>query len=421
MSAPSDHSLHSPDPAIEIPRVLAALKTVYAPNLSVDATQPVDATFLRRDQADRYLTSFQRLPVAWVVCDQLLSSNTHTPTDAISLQQRQFFAAQTLHSKCLSDVHQLPPDSLGSLRDSLGGHFANFASDSKSRALVNRLGMALAALAIQLNWVTVFEDFSSLIHTRPELTCAVLVLFGSIPEEADSDRLVLSSGEDDLYHFKSILREKGAGIVLSLCASAVESSCGYRQHLEKQQQNDGMNASGYPNSITSTNDHQDVAIAEAVLLCLQSWIRIVDMPPSLLQNSMLLHWIFDYILADSMNGGYEMAVDVVIEIMRNYTSERKENTGLIQVIVPRVMALGGINPGGENGGLSSFEKAIREEDDDGMRGYCRIFTEMGESYLSLILSHEDLNQEVLVELVLKCASIPDRGMFMYCYIHFTSF
>eukprot|EP00956_Cyclotella_meneghiniana_P037865 scaffold145680_cov54-Cyclotella_meneghiniana.AAC.3 len=408
-SSSSDRTLHSPDPAIELPRVLAALKAVYAPNLSLDATQPIDATFSRRDQADRYLTSFQRLPVAWVVCDQLLSNNSYSPADATSLQQSQFFAAQTLHSKCLSDVHQLPRESLGSLRDSLGGHFANFASDSKSRALVNRLGMALAALAIQLNWVTVFEDFLSLIHTRPELTGAVLVLFGSIPEEADSDRLVLVSGEDDLYHFKSILREKGADIVLSLCASAVESSCGYRQHLEKQQQNDGINASGYPNSITSTNDHQDVAIAEAVLSCFQSWIRIVDMPPTLLQNSMLLHWIFDYIMADSTNGGYEMAVDVVVEIMRNYTSERNENAGLIQVIVPRVMALGGIHSGGGNNiGLSPFEKAIREEDEDGMRGYCRIFTEMGESYLSLILGHEDLNQELLVELVLKCASIPDR-------------
>ena len=51
---------------------------------------------------NRYLTSFQRLPVVWIVCDQLLSSHPPNlpPTDATSLQQHQFFAAQTLHSKC---------------------------------------------------------------------------------------------------------------------------------------------------------------------------------------------------------------------------------------------------------------------------------------------------------------------------------
>ena len=174
-----------------------------------------------------------------------------------------------------------------------------------------------------------------------------------------------------------------------------------------------VNARGYPSFITPTHHNQDVATTEAVLSCLQSWIRIVDMPPSLLQQSILLPWIFDYLLTDSANGGYEMAVDVVVELMRSYTSERDENSGLITAIVPRVMTLGGIggvNSGGQEGrGLSPFEKAIREEDEDGMRGYCRIFTEMGEAYLSLILSHEELNQEVLVELVLRCASIPDKG------------
>ena len=38
--------------------------------------------------------------------------------------------------------------------------------------------------------------------------------------------------------------------------------------------------------------------------------------------------------------------------------------------------------------------------EDGMRGYFRIFTQMSESYLSLILSHEEMNKASLVELVL---------------------
>ena len=84
--------------------------------------------FSRWDLADWYLILFQHL-----------SSHPPNllPTDATSLQQRQFFAAQTLHSKWQSDVHQLPPASLGSLRDSLSTHFANHASDSVSAVMEN--------------------------------------------------------------------------------------------------------------------------------------------------------------------------------------------------------------------------------------------------------------------------------------------
>jgi hypothetical protein len=37
---------------------------------------------------------------------------------------------------------------------------------------------------------------------------------------------------------------------------------------------------------------------------------------------------------------------------------------------------------------------------------------MGESYMSLIMSHEDLNQVQLVDLVLACSAIPDNGEFI---------
>ena len=60
---------------------------------------------------------------------------------------------------------------------------------------------------------------------------------------------------------------------------------------------------------------RDVDTAEAALSCLQSWIRIVDMDPMLLERSVLVPWTFD-LLGDSTNGGFEMAVDVVVELLR---------------------------------------------------------------------------------------------------------
>mmetsp|Transcript_9309 Transcript_9309/g.18906 ORF Transcript_9309/g.18906 Transcript_9309/m.18906 type:complete len:1050 (+) Transcript_9309:124-3273(+) len=385
---------HSSDPEQELPRVLLALQTVYAPNASHNPSVHTailtgsggSSPFSRRDLADRYLTSFQRTPVAWIVCDRLLSTadvmqQPQQIEDSTLRTQRQFFAAQTLHAKCRCDVLQLPPSSLPSLRDSLLRHFIEHASDSiratlenrpPNRPLVTRLGMTIASLAVQMSWITCLSDVTeNVLKPHPELGPYVLEFFRSIPEEADSDRLVLRE-EEDLWAYRDHLRNS-AHVVLGLCEHAVRSC----------------------------DVNKDVATAEAVLSCMQSWIRIVDMEPGLLERTMLLPWMFDLLVGGSTNGGFEMAVDVLVELLRTYPSDRRGNEGLVRVIIPRVMALGG-------GDLSPFEKAVKEEDEDGMRGYCRIFTEMGESYLSLILSHEEMNQQSLVELVLRCSAIPDK-------------
>jgi transportin-3 len=169
-----------------------------------------------------------------------------------------------------------------------------------------------------------------------------------------------------------------AHVVLGLCEGAVVSS--------------------------ATAGGNDVATTEAVLGCLQSWIRIVDIDPALLERTALLPWVFD-LLADSSNGGFELAVDLVVEILRTYPSNRRGVEGLVRAVIPRVMALG--NDDEPHARPSPFRKSMIDDDEDGMRGYCRIFTEMSESYLSLILSHEEMNQSSLVELVLRCSSIPD--------------
>ena len=147
----------------ELPRVLAALGAVYAPTTAAAGGDGHGGT-MRRDEADAYLTSFQRRPSAWSVCDRLLSPDSDAPAagigaggDAASAAamaastQRRFFAAQTLHAKILRDAAELPPSSLHGLRDSLLGHLVHHASSPSSggRPLVTRLCMAIAALAAQ--------------------------------------------------------------------------------------------------------------------------------------------------------------------------------------------------------------------------------------------------------------------------------
>lgn len=272
--------------------------------------------------------------------------------------------------------------------------------------------MAIASLAVQMNWDTCLTDIANnVLVPHPELGPAILELFRSLPEEADSHRLVLvNNEEEELWRYRDMLRNS-SNIVLGLCERAVLSSISQHNH--------------HLHSVNS-----DVATIEAVLSCLQSWIRIVDMDPQLLvassenanasnsgissstsSSAVLLPWLFD-LLTDSNRGGFELAVDVVVELLRTYPSHRRGVEGLVRAIIPRVMALGETHPQQQTNQAtrSPFQKSIDEEDEDGMRGYCRLFTEMAESYLSLILSHEEMNQAALVELVLQCASIPDKDI-----------
>ena len=156
---------------------------------------------------------------------------------------------------------------------------------------------------------------------------------------------------------------------------------------------------------------QEVKVREQVLRCLHSWIKYVNIRPALLQQTQLVDFTFAILQANDLNvyGGdlFEISVDVIIEIIRCYPSDRRENMVLVQKFIPLLMALG-------NDHSSPFRKAVQEEDEDGMRDYCRIFTEMGESYMSLIMHHEDLNQAQLVDLVLDCSAIPDNGECQCC-------
>ena len=74
----------------------------------------------------------------------------------------------------------------------------------------------------------------------------------------------------------------------------------------------------------------------------------------------------------------------------------EEHTQLIGVIVPQVLQL-----------VPMYEEALRTEDDDTCRALCRVFTEMGEQYLHLIM--RDPQQALpVVSAVLRGAAHPDR-------------
>ena len=392
-AAASDLPPHSDDVDEECRRVLMALEAVFSANaaglsgasaVAVAGGEGGGANVahlaVSRDLADRYLTSFQKQAVAWMVCDRLLTA----PGDDAKGAQARFFAAQTLHAKCRTDVVQLPQEALPSLRDSLMNHLTSTVGiPGTTRALVTRLAMAICALAVQMGWHTLINDVLGGVlgiteengrPMRPGLVPAALEIFKLLPEELCSDRLIV---QDDSRRGDFGRRLEGyAGTMLSFILST------------------GMSYGG--------GGAEDLAGVEAVLQTLHMWVKYVNFPPGVLEGHRLVEWSF-HILSDSRYAGgdcFEAAVDVVVEILRAFPSDHSLNERLVQGLVPLAMALGRSD--------GPFRSAVAAADEDLLRGYCRIFTEMGESYMSLIMCHRELNQRALVDLVLDCSAIPDH-------------
>lgn len=370
----------SNDPNIERNKCLSALSTVFNPS---DPNS--------RESADRYLTAMQRQPVAWQVSDQLLSSSssnrsTNTNINASTPQNHgthvYFFAAQTIHVKCRADMAQLDESQLPSLRDSLMSHLLKFLHVDHSQAIVTRLAMALCALAVQMHWTTIVDDLLGNVQQQnQDMVHLVLEIVTLLPEEATTDRLLLKH-EHSRHEFISMLFQSSSQILsfLHFCASKHDANANKRK--------------------------------EQVLRCLLSWVRYITPPPNILQESPLIDWMFQIVhmnqtddpTLDNTGDIFDLAVDDIVEIIRCYPSSNRESVGLVHKIIPLVMALGDPNA------KTPFQRAIEEADEDGMRAYCRIFTEMGESYMTLILHYEDLNQTSLVDLILACSALPDNDI-----------
>ena len=266
---------HSDNVEEELDRVRRALHTVYSPPQpqQVSVRQP---WFEQRALADRYLTSFQSTLTSWMVCDRILQIGS--PAEA-------FFAAQTLQTKCRTQMDQLPLDARPLLRDSLLQQLQHNIGQS---ALKTRLAMALSALAVQMGWTTIVTDLigGGASFDRP----VVLAILQTLPEECASERLRLS---DDRLRYQM------------------------RDHL--------------------------IATSAPVLQYLQTdwsvwhlWIRYVPVPPQVLIES---PYLMQCIQSLAQGHNVEATADVLVEVLRLYPSHVPSNEPLMQHLLPLLSQL----------------------------------------------------------------------------------
>jgi transportin-3 len=103
----------------------------------------------------------------------------------------------------------------------------------------------------------------------------------------------------------------------------------------------------------------------------------------------LLGFAFDALASEEL---FDAAVDVICDLIHE-TQEIDENMPVIELVVPRVIAL---------------RPKLTEcaDDPEKMRGFTRIFTEAGETYRLLLLQHTETFFPI-VEAIGECSAYPD--------------
>ncbi|KAG2755573.1 ARM repeat-containing protein [Suillus brevipes Sb2] len=311
-------------------------------------TRAPDKTSL--ENANSWLQDFQHSPEAWSTCNVLLLSPDAPPAAKL-------FAAQTFRSKVTYDLHQVDPSNLLPLRDTLVTALERYQSGPKT--IITQLCLALSGLALQLPaWDNALQSIVETFGANPATVPVLLQFLTILPEEVSGNTRIPVT--DDEY------RERSTKLLSDNSEQVLELLSMYLQ------------ATGVTHTVQSQ-----------IFDCLRSWLVAgeIDMPA--FGKSPLLAFAFEALASEEL---FDSAVDVVCEMIHE-TQEIDDNMPVIELIVPRVIAL-----------KSRLEE--QKDDSEKIRGYAKIFAEAGETYRLLILQHTDTFYPI-VEAIGQCSAYPD--------------
>lgn len=252
---------------------------------------------------------------------------------------------------------QLPPQELVPLRDSLLAALRTAATQGP-RVIVTQIAIALADLALQLTpeqWPDPTSYMIQLLGTQPAMAPALLEFLQVLAEEYNSNmKLVVVN---DLGRGGASSRARADQLVALLSMY--------------------IQAPGLT-----------VALQNQCFICLGAWLRTGQAPAAALTNTPILDAAFRALADDQL---FDCAVDLLVDVVHE-TQELDDNVQIIQALVPRLIELRQL----------VVDPAVRD-DEDRLRGYCRILVEAGEWYVSLITQHQD-SFLPLVQAIAACAA-----------------
>ncbi|KAI6031674.1 armadillo-type protein [Pisolithus microcarpus] len=302
------------------------------------------------ENANSWLQDFQHSPEAWSTCNVLLLS----PDAPVAAK---LFAAQTFRSKVTYDLHQVNAANLLPLRDTLIAALVEYHAGPK--AIITQLCLAIAGLALQLPaWDNAVQTMIETFGTNPATVPVLLQFLKVLPEEMTSNTRIPVT--DDEY------RDRSAKLLTENSRQVVDLLSMYN------------NASGVT-----------LAVQNQIFECLRTWVVAGEVDTATFCKSSLFDGLFEALALDQL---FDSAVDVICELIHE-TQEVDDNMSVIELIVPRIIAL-----------RPKLEEC--KEDPEKIRGFARIFAEAGETYRLLIVRHTETFYPI-VEAIGQCSAYPD--------------
>ncbi|XP_023652672.1 transportin-3-like [Paramormyrops kingsleyae] len=311
-----------------------------------------------KEQASVWLGELQRSMYAWEIADQLLQLQQDVESC--------YFAAQTMKMKIQTSFYELPAETYTALRDSLLSHIQNLKD--LSPIIVTQLALAIADLALQMtSWKgcvqTLIEKYSSDISSMPFLMEILTVL----PEEVHSRSLRIGTNRrteiiEDLRLYSNS--------VVTLLVSCIEKTGNNEKMLMK------------------------------VFRCLSSWFNLGVLDHNFMASNQLLVILFQVLQRDETTTNlHEAASDCVCAAL--YAIENVDsNLPLALQLFQGVLTL-----------ETAYHMSVAREDLDKVLNYCRIFTELCETFLEAMVRSpgspgQGMGDLRSLELLLICTGHP---------------
>ncbi|KAL1139884.1 hypothetical protein AAG570_006861 [Ranatra chinensis] len=305
------------------PSLETVYQAVYTLYHNADTTE--------KEKASWWLGELQKSVFSWKVADEIL----HTRTDLESC----YFAAQTMRTKIQLSFHELPPEAYISLRDSLLEHISKVTKSTNS-AIVTQLCLALADLALQMSsWNRPVLDLINRFGSSSD--APLLELLTVLPEDVSSRALRLGANRR-----QEILQDFIA------CVPNV---------LEY-----------FKECLARAGDNPQ--IQSKVFCCFTSWVSVQAITLSEVTDNIVIITAFHILTKElSDNSLHVSAADCVCSLLQCLETNNNQ-----QALELRLFT-----------GVISLEEAyymaVVHEDQEKCLNYCRIFTELAESFLEKIL------------------------------------
>lgn len=320
-----------------------------------------------REKANVYLLNLQKSVHAWNIADQLLMGNADLNSS--------LFGAQMIRNKILYSFHELPPDVCPALYESLLQHLKNVDKNSNP-VVITQLCLAMVDLCIQMStWKNPVANFFSQTNELPPHI--VIELLSYFPEEIDRKPMRLGT-----------IRRNEIYDQFSSSASTVNDLL--EMYMISEQRNE---------------------VILKIIMCMSSWLTVGIADLSNILNRIVLNKLFEMLknppdVIFQQNEGIECkihdAASDCICLLLQYI--KVKNADLFE----NVASLEG-----------AYHLSVARESTEKSINYCRIFTDLGDSYLPLMVRETKPRSPHFsikaLDLVLTCVGHHDYEVAMVTF------